>query len=195
MELRVVVTNSEESVAVVAVGGHVHRPGRDLLADHDRAISAQPLRSSKKVERSALLGSESGEAGGCLCPAIGSQTDTTPVRIKRQQLHHATKRIGSVEITRRAADDLNPVDCGLRNPVPVHPASERVVEGQAVGQHQRAARSRPGDPAQRHTLCGGIRDSRRRAPKQAEARRVPEHVVERAASGREDLGRADNRRT
>ena len=44
------------------------------------------------------------------------------------------------EIARRPAHDLDAVDRGERNPIPVDPAAERIVERPAVGDDERPAR-------------------------------------------------------
>src|SRR2546423_1407051 len=58
---------------------------------------------------------------------------------------------------------------GRVNAVPIHPAAKRIIDWNAVPEHQRAARAGRSGGAQRDALCRWIGDHARRAAKQAEA--------------------------
>ena len=85
----------------------------------------------------------------------------------------------AVRLREAGPHDLDAINSGLRNAVPVDPCAERVVQGQSVDQHQRAACAGPRHTPQRDTLGGGVRRARGGPSKQTEAGRVAERVVER----------------
>ena len=65
-----------------------------------------------------------------------------------------------------------------REPGPVHPTSERIVEGNAIKQDQSAGSAGRSDSAQRNALRRGIRDLARCPAEQAEARHLAKTVVQ-----------------
>ena len=90
---------------------------------------------------------------------------------------HAAHAVVAVQARTRAVDHLDAIDALERNARPVDPSAERIVEGHAVHEHERAADTARPDPAKRHALRGGMRRQAAAAPEQAEGRHLPEHVV------------------
>ena len=110
-----------------------------------------------------------------------------------QDLNHTAKGASAVQIASRAAHHFHAIHRGGRHAVPIHPAAERVVQCHAVGQHQRAAGTRPGDTAQRDALRRGVGHARRTAPEQGEPWRRPQGIVQRAGGHVVQLGSGDHR--
>src|SRR5438094_8077773 len=77
-----------------------------------------------------------------------------------------------------AVDDLDLLDRLERDPIPVHPAPERVVDRDTVEQHEGAARAAGADAAEWEGLSGGGSGAARRAPEQADARHRAEGTGE-----------------
>ena len=60
----------------------------------------------------------------------------------------AAHRVVAVQARARSLDNLDAIHAFERDARPVHPAAERIVEGHAVDQHQRAADAARADAAQ-----------------------------------------------
>src|SRR2546425_10541785 len=91
-----------------------------------------------------------------------------------EDVHDAADRVVAPHAGPPAVDDLDLLDRLERDPIPVHPAPERVVDRDTVEQHEGAARAAWADAAEREALSRGVTDDTRRAPEQAEARDLAE---------------------
>ena len=67
------------------------------------------------------------------------------------------------------AHDFDLIDAEHRHAVPVHPAAERVVQGNVIGQDERPAGTGGREAPQRDALSRRVRDAGGRAPKETEA--------------------------
>ena len=101
-----------------------------------------------------------------------------------EHLDHAGQRIAPVEIRPTALQHLDTLDLCPRHAAPVDPATERVVGGDAVHQHQRPAGAAGSDAPQRDPLRGRVRRAAARSPEEREPRHLAERVVERERSRR-----------
>ena len=98
-------------------------------------------------------------------------------RTARHDVDDAAHGVVAVQARARSVHDLDAVHALERHAGPVHPPAERIVERDAVDEHQRAAHAARPDPAQRHALRGRMRGEAAGAPEQAEGRDLPEHIV------------------
>jgi hypothetical protein len=84
---------------------------------------------------------ERGRADGIERSGFEDGAEPRTIRVERQDLDHAAERFRSVQISGRASDDLDSIDRGDRNAVPVDPAAERIIQRPAVGDDKRTARA------------------------------------------------------
>ena len=150
------------------------------------AFTSRHDREARGVERAAFH-----RQAHALPAVAGEEIDLRRVAVAVLGLHlqraargpagdhidHAAHGDVAVEARGRVLGDLDLVDAEQRHPRPVDPAAERVVEGHAVEQHQRAALAARADAAQRHALRGRLGRQAARAPEQAEARHLAQDVV------------------
>ena len=148
------------AVRRVALGRQARRP-----------VAARSARAERAVERRGLAGGELGLEGASVA------------RARRDELHGAAEGAAAVEVRRSAAQHLDPLDRQARQARPVDPAAEGVVERDAVGQHQRAARAARAQSAQRHALRGRVGGAAAGPPEQREAHDLAQRVVEEPRGG------------
>ena len=94
------------------------------------------------------------------------------------QRDDAGERAGAIRTGAGAAHDLRAADVFRRQRRPDHPAAERIVLRHAVERHQRAARARRRDGAQRDALRRRIGGKAAVAAEQRQARHLLQRVVE-----------------
>ena len=170
------VVGAQIEVAVVDVGLVVDQAA--FVRNHDRESVG---REGAAVER-----------GGELAPHVahGEISFRTPevavlcadlrrpaARPRALYVDHATHCVVAVQARPGAFHQLDAIDVLERHARPVHPATERVVERDAIDEHQRAADAARPDAAQRHALGGRVRRQAAGAAKETERRRLAQHVV------------------
>ena len=106
------------------------------------------------------------------------QTNIPMSRFFGENVDHAAERIVSPHPGAAPPHDLDPIDRLERNPAPVDPATEGIVERHAVEKDERTARGGGPHAAERDSLRRRSRRKARRAAEEAEARDLPQKVVE-----------------
>ena len=127
--------------------------------------------------------------------AVGALKGQAGVRrAARDDVDDAAHSLGAVEVGGAAAHQLDGAHGLARDAVPIDPAPERIVERDAVLEHQRAAGSARAHAAQRDALRRGVRDAAARPAKQSEPGRLAQRIVEgQGGGGGEVLGPEHNR--
>ena len=108
---------------------------------------------------------------------LGLQLQRAARGPRRDHVDDAAHRDVAVEARGRVFGDLDLLHAQQRHARPVHPAAKRIVEGDAVEQHERAALAARTDAAQRHALGGGLRGQAAGATEQTEAWHLAQDVV------------------
>src|SRR5438270_12430226 len=93
------------------------------------------------------------------------------------ELHDAAHRAAAVEVGRTAAYDFDTVDGNAGHASPVNPAAERIVERDAVVEHERARRAAGANAAQRNALRSRIRAAAAGTAEKRKAGHLPQRVV------------------
>jgi hypothetical protein len=162
---------------VLGRGGHVDRAA--LVGAHHRvAVGVEQVAVDPVADPVGAVGPGEVELGRPALPRFRQQAQAVGLGARGEQLDDAAERRAPPRARAAAAHDLDALQRLPRDPAPVHPATERVVERGAVEQHQGAADAARADAAQRHPLGGRLRHHRAGAPEQREARRLAERVVD-----------------
>ena len=171
-------------IAEHAEGRAVSRTSRGIdrtpfvFCDHDVAIGRKPLTRAAERPATALRSYKGRSPPRSHISAFEEHPPRSSARSDREDLDDAANGIGPIQITPTAAENLDTIDRRLWYLVPVHPSGERIVERHAIGEHDRPARARSTESAQRQALCTGIRNTRRAAAIQRKSRHHFQHVVD-----------------
>jgi hypothetical protein len=181
-DVSAMVLGREEAVHGTAevVGNRIVSGGRVDLRRHAGAPSPTPTSCEKRSFANVLL--------------AGREVRFQPrhLRARADDLDDSRERGAPVEVRRPAPQHLDPVDRRAGNPAPVDPPAERIVQGDAVLQDERAAGAAAGEAAHRRALGGGVGPAARRPPEQGEAGHLAQRVVEALACRRLEIGRGQH---
>ena len=176
-----------------AVEGRMARLGLDVdratprLLHDAVALGVEVAALEREPERSLYLVQQEIEVHGVAGTVASIEEHRALGGPPREDVDDATEGIVAPGARAAAPDDLDLLDALQRDAVPVDPAAERVVDRHSVHQHERPAGAARSDAAQREPLRRRMRDKARRAAEQAEARHLPEEVVEGLARREADV--------
>ncbi len=167
-------------------------PGILLSRHQDVPVRGEPFAPGAVGPAACPAAAEQRHAAGRHVAAFEERASQRPPRTHGQDLHDPGHRVGAIQIAAAAALDFDAIDRRLRDLVPIDPAAERVVERDAIGQHQRSAGSRAAQAAKRDALSGRVRHARGRAAEEREPRHHLQGVVDRQGSRRQQFGCGDH---
>ena len=162
--------------AAPRVDRHVAVRPEGLGRDPAGPVAVRAARGERPVERGGRAGARLG-----LEPATGRSPP-------RHELDDAAQGPGAVEVRRPAPQHLDALEGEAGHSRPVDPAAERVVEREAVGEDEGAARPARPEPPQRHALGGGVGGAAAGAAEEGEAGDLPQRVVHGGGGGRVEGG-------
>ena len=155
---------------------------------HDEvAVGLEVAALERDAERALHLVHQEVEVHGVLGAVAAVEVDRALGGPAREDVDDAAEGVVAPHARAAAADDLDLLDALQRDAVPVHPAAERVVDRDAVDQHEGAAGPARADAAEREALSGRVRHEARRAAEQAEAGHLSQEVVEGLARRQADV--------
>jgi hypothetical protein len=166
----------ERDVLVFDVGVVVDRAALPLR-DNRKAVGIEETAFDRHRELVPRVASEEVELRRSFVAVLRRELERPARGTAGDDVDHAAHGDVAVQARRGAFGDLDAIDAGQRDAAPVDPAAERIVEGNAVEQDERAALTARPDAAERHALRGRLRDEAAGAAEEAERRHLAQDVV------------------
>ena len=186
---------------VVRLDVHVLEVGRDVVVDRS-AFGGGDVREAVGIEEAPVdrqpeiaddMAAEQVELPRPAVADLRLRFDGLPSRAAADDVDDAAHAVVAVDARARPFDDLDAIDGVERQAAPVHPSAERIVDGNIVDEHERAADAARPDPAQRDTLRRRMRGQAAGTPEQAEGRELAEQIVRHDGGRLPNLGGIENR--
>ena len=161
---------------MLAAGGNIDGPAV-RRGNLDIAFGAEELAGHREAVPAEAVGSQKGRVYVLKTPQITFQEQRSGNRAPAEQLNDPAQGVRAVKLGGPSAQYFYTVQCNPGNAAPVHPSSEGIIDGHAVGQNQAAARAAGTHAAHRHSLGSGVRHQAAGAAEKSEARHLTKKIV------------------
>src|SRR6185369_8423495 len=109
------------------------------FGDNRESIGVQETAFDRDPDLAPLIAAKEIKFRTRLVAVLWFEFQRTSCRPAGNDVDHPTHRDVAVQIGRCTLGNLDPVNAGERDPAPIHPTAERIVERNAVEQDERAA--------------------------------------------------------
>ena len=153
--------------------------GAPLARGNDgKAVGIERAALDRDPELPPHVAAKKIDLGAVAITVLRLDLDRAPLGVGRQDVDDAPHRVVAIQARARSIDHFDAIDAFERDARPVHPPAERIVFGDAIGQHECPADTARPDAAKRDALRRRMRREAAGAREQAECRNLAQHIVD-----------------